>query len=185
MTVLIERDGRVVTVRLNRPAVLNALSSELMTDVVAAMTPLDRDPEVGCFVVTGSARAFAAGADIREMAGRSSVDMLAEDYFAGWDAFAAVVFGLVVYNMAIIAEILRAGLASLPRGQAEAAYAIGLSRTQTLLLVLLQKQVLTLAEVRAAERRLDLAGALARARELSRVAADVDRLDSEMDARDV
>jgi His/Glu/Gln/Arg/opine family amino acid ABC transporter permease subunit len=45
----------------------------------------------------------------------------------GWDAFAAVVFGLVVYNMAIIAEILRAGLASLPRGQAEAAYAIGLS----------------------------------------------------------
>jgi glutamate transport system permease protein len=59
----------------------------------------------------------------------------------GWDAFAAVVFGLVVYNMAIIAEILRAGLASLPRGQAEAAYAIGLSRTQTLLLVLLPQAV--------------------------------------------
>jgi hypothetical protein len=54
-----------------------------------------------------------------------------------------------------------------------------------LLLVLLQKQVLTLAEVRAAERRLDLAGALARAQELSRVAADLDRLDSEMDARDL
>lgn len=62
----------------------------------------------------------------------------------GWDAFAAVVFGLVVYNMAIIAEILRAGLASLPRGQAEAAYAIGLSRTQTLLLVLLPQAVRTM-----------------------------------------
>lgn len=62
----------------------------------------------------------------------------------GWDAFTAVVFGLVVYNMAIIAEILRAGLASLPRGQAEAAYAIGLSRTQTLLLVLLPQAVRTM-----------------------------------------
>lgn len=62
----------------------------------------------------------------------------------GWDAFAAVVFGLTVYNMAIIAEILRAGLASLPRGQTEAAYAIGLSRTQTLLLVLLPQAVRTM-----------------------------------------
>lgn len=59
----------------------------------------------------------------------------------GWDAFGAVVFGLTVYNMAIIAEILRAGLASLPRGQAEAAYAIGLSRTQTLLTILLPQAV--------------------------------------------
>lgn len=59
----------------------------------------------------------------------------------GWDAFASVVFGLTVYNMAIIAEILRAGLASLPRGQAEAAYAIGLSRTQTLLTILLPQAV--------------------------------------------
>ncbi len=62
----------------------------------------------------------------------------------GWDAFTSVVFGLAAYNMAIIAEILRAGLASLPRGQAEAAYAIGLSRTQTLLLVLLPQAVRTM-----------------------------------------
>lgn len=62
----------------------------------------------------------------------------------GWDAFAAVVFGLTVYNMAIIAEILRAGLASLPKGQTEAAYAIGLSRWQTLLLVQLPQAVRTM-----------------------------------------
>lgn len=62
----------------------------------------------------------------------------------GWDAFGAVVFGLTVYNMAIIAEILRAGLAALPRGQAEAAYAIGLTRRQTLLSVLLPQAVRTM-----------------------------------------
>jgi glutamate transport system permease protein len=62
----------------------------------------------------------------------------------GWSAFAAVVFGLVAYNMAIIAEILRAGLASLPRGQAEAAYAVGLTRGQTLLTILLPQAVRTM-----------------------------------------
>jgi len=59
----------------------------------------------------------------------------------GWDAFGSVVFGLTVYNMAIIAEILRAGLASLPAGQAEAAYAVGLTRTQTLFSILLPQAV--------------------------------------------
>lgn len=62
----------------------------------------------------------------------------------GWSAFAAVVFGLTVYNMAIIAEILRAGLAALPKGQAEAAYAIGLSRTQTLVTILLPQAIRTM-----------------------------------------
>jgi enoyl-CoA hydratase len=57
---------------------------------VEALTPLDADPGVGCFVVTGSERAFAAGADITEMSGKSAADMLAEDYFAGWEAFAAL-----------------------------------------------------------------------------------------------
>jgi glutamate transport system permease protein len=62
----------------------------------------------------------------------------------GWSSFAAVVFGLVVYNMAIIAEILRAGLAALPRGQAEAAYAVGLTRGQTLFTILLPQAVRTM-----------------------------------------
>jgi len=88
--VKIEQTGRVVTVTLNRPEVLNALSSALMTALIGALTPLDRDPGVGCFVVTGSGRAFAAGADIREMAGRSHHDMVVMDYFAGWEAFAGL-----------------------------------------------------------------------------------------------
>jgi enoyl-CoA hydratase len=90
MNLKIDRDDRVVTVRLHRPEVLNALSSDLMTELVSTLQPLDRDPTVGCFIITGSERAFAAGADIREMAPRSFVDMHVEDYFAGWDAFAAL-----------------------------------------------------------------------------------------------
>lgn len=62
----------------------------------------------------------------------------------GLSAFESVVFGLVIYNMAIFAEILRAGLASLPKGQAEAAYAVGLSRSQTLASVLLPQAVRTM-----------------------------------------
>ncbi|WP_225754124.1 amino acid ABC transporter permease [Actinotalea sp. Marseille-Q4924] len=62
----------------------------------------------------------------------------------GLSAFQAVVFGLVVYNMAIFAEILRAGLASLPKGQSEAAYAIGLTRFQTLFTILLPQAVRTM-----------------------------------------
>lgn len=87
-TIKIERYGRVVTVRLHRPHVLNALSSELLSELLAALHPLDADPEVGCFVVTGSEKVFAAGADIKEMSARSAVDMAAEDYFAAWEEFA-------------------------------------------------------------------------------------------------
>jgi enoyl-CoA hydratase len=86
----IERDGRVVIVTLHRPEVLNALNGELLAELLDTLTPLDRDPEVGCFVITGSERTFAAGADISEMAPKSSVDMFTEDYFAGWDTFAAL-----------------------------------------------------------------------------------------------
>jgi len=87
MNVLIERHGRVVLVRLNRPQVKNALSSALMFELVACLEVLDRDPQVGCFVITGSAQYFAAGADIKEMSGKSYLDMLNEDYFVGWEAF--------------------------------------------------------------------------------------------------
>jgi enoyl-CoA hydratase len=90
MNLKIERTDRVVTVFLHRPHVHNALSSALMTELVENLQPFDRDPSVGCFVVTGSGRNFAAGADIREMAGKSFDDMVAEDFFAGWDAFAAL-----------------------------------------------------------------------------------------------
>ena len=87
-TLKLEREGAVVTVRLHRPHVRNALSSELLTELLDTLRPLDADPAVGCVVVTGSERAFAAGADIREMAGRSAVEMAAEDYFGAWEEFA-------------------------------------------------------------------------------------------------
>ncbi|MER5714893.1 enoyl-CoA hydratase-related protein [Streptomyces sp. NPDC002132] len=84
----LERHGAVVTVRLHRPHVRNALSGDLLAELLDALRPLDRDPGVGCLVVTGSEQAFAAGADIREMAGRTAVEMAAEDYFAAWEEFA-------------------------------------------------------------------------------------------------
>ncbi|MFJ8537668.1 enoyl-CoA hydratase-related protein [Streptomyces sp. NPDC093591] len=83
----IERDGAVVTVRLHRPHVLNALSGDLLAELLDALRPLDRDPEVGCFVLTGSEKVFAAGADIREMAGKTAAEMAAEDYFGTWEGF--------------------------------------------------------------------------------------------------
>ena len=60
MSIEIERHGRVVIARLNRPRALNAINEEMMCALVTALEGLDRDPEVGCFVLTGSERAFAA-----------------------------------------------------------------------------------------------------------------------------
>ncbi len=90
MTIQIERNGRVVIIRLNRPKALNAINSEMMQQMIAAMQELDRDPEVGCFVITGSERAFAAGADIKELASKTYAEMMREDYFGGWDIFTAL-----------------------------------------------------------------------------------------------
>ena len=90
MRLKLEQVGRVVRVRLHRPEVLNALDTELMTELVDALTPLDRDPDVGCFLITGSDRVFAAGADIKEMSEKSAADMMTDDFFAGWEAFAAL-----------------------------------------------------------------------------------------------
>lgn len=84
------REGRVVQVRLNRPKQMNALNSELAREIIDEMTALDADPEVGCFVVTGSERAFAAGADIAEMAAMDYAEIAARDYFGEWERFAAL-----------------------------------------------------------------------------------------------
>ncbi|BCJ62966.1 enoyl-CoA hydratase-related protein [Micromonospora endophytica] len=90
MRITIEKNDRVVTVTLCRPEVRNALDTALLAELVDTLRPLDQDPEVGCFVITGSEQAFAAGADIREMAGMSFLDAALADHFAGWDAFAAL-----------------------------------------------------------------------------------------------
>ena len=72
-------------IRINRPEVLNALDTGLMADLVAALEELDKNNNVRCIILTGSEKAFAAGADIREMAGASAVEMVTRDQFAQWD----------------------------------------------------------------------------------------------------
>jgi enoyl-CoA hydratase len=85
--VLVERDEthRVALVRLNRPRQLNALNGEVMDQLCDALETLDRDEAIRCVVVTGNERAFAAGADIAEMATATSIDMLRTNRIAQWD----------------------------------------------------------------------------------------------------
>uniref|UniRef100_UPI003A83E781 enoyl-CoA hydratase-related protein n=1 Tax=Kitasatospora sp. SC0581 TaxID=3394360 RepID=UPI003A83E781 len=89
-TILVERKGRVGLITLDRPKALNALNTRLMNEVVAAATEFDRDSEIGCLVVTGSEKAFAAGADIKEMQSLDFVDAYLGDWFAAWDRFGAL-----------------------------------------------------------------------------------------------
>ncbi len=81
----LERSGHVATVLLNRPKQLNALNMALMDELVALLEELDRDDEIRAIVLTGNEKAFAAGADIMEMAGADSTTMLVRDQFAKWD----------------------------------------------------------------------------------------------------
>ncbi|MFD4442079.1 enoyl-CoA hydratase [Nocardia sp. NPDC058519] len=87
-TILVETKNRVGWITLNRPKALNALNTGVLDDIVAALDELGRDDEVGAVVITGSAKAFAAGADIKEMAPKSYMDMFMDDFFARWDRLA-------------------------------------------------------------------------------------------------
>jgi enoyl-CoA hydratase len=89
-TILVETEGRVGVIRLNRPKVLNALNSQLMNEVTAALSALDANPKIGCIVITGSDKAFAAGADVKEMRSQSFIEMHESDYFAGWEALGRI-----------------------------------------------------------------------------------------------
>ena len=84
--ILVETTGRVGVITLNRPKALNALNSATMTEVTAAVGELDSDNAIGCIVITGSEKAFAAGADIKEMSTKTATEMYTLDFFAGWDA---------------------------------------------------------------------------------------------------
>jgi enoyl-CoA hydratase len=88
--VLSERDVPIAVVLLNRPQQLNALSSQLMDELVRALQQLDDDPEIRCVVVGGTERAFAAGADIGEMATASAIDMYVSRSVDAWDTIRAV-----------------------------------------------------------------------------------------------
>ncbi|MEM7524325.1 MAG: enoyl-CoA hydratase-related protein, partial [Pseudomonadota bacterium] len=84
-TILVERRERVGLITLNRPKNLNALNTQLAAEMGAVLREFDADDQIGAVVVTGNPRAFAAGADIEEMADKSLVDLLASDLFAEWD----------------------------------------------------------------------------------------------------
>ncbi len=82
---LVTKGEGIAVVQFNRPEVLNALNMALMAELVDTLETLDKDDEVRCIVLTGNEKAFAAGADINEMAGASAMDMLHRDQFARWD----------------------------------------------------------------------------------------------------
>ena len=88
-TILVTRDDRVGTITLNRPKALNALNTQVMTEVIAAAEEFDNDPGIGAIILTGNEKAFAAGADIKEMAELTFADVCSRDFFAAWDKFAA------------------------------------------------------------------------------------------------
>ncbi|MBT9259276.1 MAG: enoyl-CoA hydratase/isomerase family protein [Clostridiales bacterium] len=79
-------EGGVGLLRLNRPQVLNALNTALMKELAEKVREMEADPEIGCLVLMGNGRAFAAGADIQEMAEKSPVDMELSEPFSSWDA---------------------------------------------------------------------------------------------------
>ncbi|MFJ5692448.1 enoyl-CoA hydratase [Arthrobacter sp. NPDC093125] len=83
--ILVERRGRVGLVTLNRPEALNALNKATLDELVAAVSEMDADPGVGAVVLTGSGKAFAAGADIKEMASKGYMEMYDADWFRGWE----------------------------------------------------------------------------------------------------
>jgi enoyl-CoA hydratase len=86
----VERDGAIAVVLLNRPEQLNALSDELMEELVSTLIELDRDKSVRAIVLGGSERAFAAGADIGELAQASAIDLYYQRRIERWDAIRAL-----------------------------------------------------------------------------------------------
>src|SRR5688572_16304008 len=89
-TILVETRGRVGIVRLNRPQALNALNAALTDELLAAVEAFEADADIGCILLTGSDKAFAAGADIKEMADKSYIEIFNADYPAEYERLARV-----------------------------------------------------------------------------------------------
>jgi enoyl-CoA hydratase len=89
-TLLVERHGRVGLIRLNRPQALNALNHQVMLDLVACLSAFDADKTIGAMVLTGSEKAFAAGADIKEMGGLTYPATYIDDFISGWDRISGI-----------------------------------------------------------------------------------------------
>jgi enoyl-CoA hydratase len=83
-TILVEQRDAVTLITLNRPQALNALNGQVLSDLSAAFAAYDADPTQHCAVLTGSEKAFAAGADIKEMVDKEGADFFLQDFFSGW-----------------------------------------------------------------------------------------------------
>ena len=88
-TILVDRRGAVTLIVLNRPKALNALNSQVLAELIDAFAAFDADESQRCAVLTGSDRAFAAGADIKEMSSQGFADMYSSNFFAGWERVTA------------------------------------------------------------------------------------------------
>ncbi|HTH97674.1 MAG TPA: enoyl-CoA hydratase [Stellaceae bacterium] len=86
--ILVETHDAVGLIRLNRPQALNALNAALIAELDQALTHFDQDPKIGAIVITGNEKAFAAGADIKEMAGKSYMEAYLGDFLSSWDRVA-------------------------------------------------------------------------------------------------
>jgi len=84
-TIIVETKGRVGLVKLNRPNALNALNAQLIDELSTALDGFEADEGIGCIVITGSEKAFAAGADIKEMQSKSYMQAYKEDFISRWD----------------------------------------------------------------------------------------------------
>ena len=89
-TIQTETRGRVGIITLDRPKALNALNQQLMLEIISAAQEFDGDDGIGCIVLTGSEKAFAAGADIKEMANKSATEMYMSDWFSEWEQLTQV-----------------------------------------------------------------------------------------------
>lgn len=88
-TLIVEQKGAVTLITLNRPDALNALNSKVLADLIAALAAYDADDSQGCAVLTGSEKAFAAGADIKEMQTQGFAEMYGSNFFGGYDRVTA------------------------------------------------------------------------------------------------
>jgi len=88
-TILVEQREAVTLVTLNRPEALNALNNQVLGEMIEAFAAYDANPDQRCLVITGSEKAFAAGADIKEMAEKGFAEMYSSDLFAGYDRLTA------------------------------------------------------------------------------------------------
>lgn len=86
-TIIAETRGKVGLITLNRPKALNALNSQVLADILDAVKAFETDADIGAMVITGSEKAFAAGADIKEMQTKTYVEAFMQDFFVGWEEF--------------------------------------------------------------------------------------------------